>query len=73
MSKKSTKNSPAVLSIDDLNKNLSQKQADLLAAKRGLAAGELTNPRVITVTRREIARILTAKRLQESSNMETKS
>lgn len=39
---------------------LSQLRQELIDAKRSLAANELPNPRVITSTRREIARALTA-------------
>jgi ribosomal protein L29 len=46
-------------------KDLAVKQNDLLEAKRGHRAGELVNPRVITVTRKEIARLKTAIRAEE--------
>ncbi len=39
---------------------LATKQADLLGYKKGLAAGELKNPNVISATKRDIARIKTA-------------
>jgi ribosomal protein L29 len=44
---------------------LTTKQTDLIQAKRGNAQGELTNPHVITVTRKEIARLHTAIRAAE--------
>mgnify|MGYP000935048799 CR=1 FL=1 len=48
-----------------LNEQLAAKRADLLEAKKSLAAGELINPRVITTTRKEIARLLTKINAQE--------
>lgn len=62
---KSTKKAPVVKSLDDLTKDLAVKQNDLFEAKRGHRAGELVNPRVITVTRKEIARLKTAIRIEE--------
>jgi ribosomal protein L29 len=62
---KSTKKAPVVKSLEDLVKDLAVKQNDLLEAKRGHRAGELVNPRVITVTRKEIARLKTAIRAEE--------
>lgn len=62
--KKSTKK-PAAKSIADLRAELTTKQADLLTAKRSHAAGELVNPRVLTTTRKEIARLHTAIRAAE--------
>lgn len=61
-----------VKSVEQLRSELETKRADLLQAKRGLAAGELANPRVITVTRKEIARLLTAIRAAENSKKESK-
>lgn len=43
----------------ELQKLLAEKRADLIAAHRSLAAQELPNPRVVTNTKREIAKILT--------------
>lgn len=62
---KSTKKAPVVKSLEELKSDLVTKQNDLLEAKRGHRAGELVNPRVITVTRKEIARIKTAIRAEE--------
>lgn len=45
---------------EQLKELLAAKQADLLGYKKGLHVGELKNPGVIKVTRREIARIKTA-------------
>ena len=59
--KKPVKKTPiAQQSPDELRTALAAKQADLLGYKRGLAAGELTNPRIITTTRKDIARLMTA-------------
>lgn len=46
--------------VEQMRELLVAKQADLVAAKRGHAAGELANPRVLTTTRKEIARLHTA-------------
>ena len=53
--------------IEQLRTDLATKQADLLEAKRGHAAGELANPRVLTATKKEIARLHTAIRAAELS------
>lgn len=59
------KSAVIVKSIDDLRAELISKVSDQLQAKRGNAAGELTNPHIITVTRKEIARLHTAIRAAE--------
>lgn len=53
---------PAVVvqTIDQLQTALVAAQTDLIESKRGHRLGELTNPRVITVTRKKIARLQTA-------------
>lgn len=58
--KKSAAKKPSEMSMDELQKQLVAKQADLLDAKRSHKAGELINPRVLTATRREIAQLHTA-------------
>lgn len=69
VSKKATE----VKTINQLRADLVTKTADLLQARRGNAAGELTNPRVITVTRKEIARLKFAIHADEiASAKETK-
>jgi ribosomal protein L29 len=55
--KKTTKKATEVKTIESLRVELAAKQAEMLEAKRGLAAGELANPRVITATRKAIARL----------------
>lgn len=47
------------VSVKDLHAKLADLRKDLGDARRGLAANELPNPRVIRTTRREIARTLT--------------
>lgn len=65
--KKTTKTAKAteVKTIDQLQAELTAKQNDLIEAKRGHKLGELTNPRAITVMRKEIARLHTAIRADE--------
>jgi ribosomal protein L29 len=63
--KKAVKPAKEVKSLADLQKDLAAKQADLLQARQGHRAGELVNPRTITVTRKEIARLKTAIRAEE--------
>ncbi len=58
--KKTVKQANVVKSVVDLEKDLAAKRRDLIEAKRSHKAGELVNPRVLSETRREIARILTA-------------
>lgn len=62
---KKTAKAVEVKTMAQLREELTAKIADLLQARRGNAAGELTNPRVITVTRKEIARLHFAIRAQE--------
>lgn len=47
------------LTQPELEAKLTEAQTELTAAKRSQAAGELVNPRVITTTRRSIARLKT--------------
>ena len=54
-----------VKTMDQLVSELATKKTDLLQAKKGNAAGELTNPRVITTIRKDIARLHTAVRATE--------
>lgn len=57
--KKNVKQAEVVKTADELKKDVAAKRADLLEAKRSLAAGELVNPRVLSTYRKEIARMLT--------------
>jgi ribosomal protein L29 len=72
MAKTTAKKATEVKTIGELQVQLETKRADLLAARRGLAAGELANPRVITTSRKEIARILTAIRATQDDAKESK-
>ncbi|MBM3209919.1 50S ribosomal protein L29 [Candidatus Saccharibacteria bacterium] len=57
-SKKAVKAAATPKSVDE---QLSEKRQDLLDYKRSHAAGELVNPTVLKATRKEIARLQTAK------------
>lgn len=71
--KKATpKKADEVKTIAQLQEELLQKRTDQLANKRSHAAGELVNPRVITATRKEIARLHTAIRAAELAAKESK-
>lgn len=70
--KKTAKQAEEVKTLAQLQDELKTKRQDLLEAKRGHAAGELANPRVLTTTRKEIARILTAIRAAELGEKESK-
>jgi len=69
-STKTAKEAITVKSSADLQKDIAAKQQDLLQAKRSHKAGELVNPRVLTKTRREIARLKTALRHNELNGEE---
>lgn len=58
--KKNVKEAKEVKTLEQLRASLAEKQSDLLGAKRSHAAGDLVNPRVLTTTRKEIARLHTA-------------
>jgi ribosomal protein L29 len=70
--KKTVKKADEVKTLAQLQDELIAKRNDLLEARRGHAAGELANPRVLTATRKEIARLLTAIRATEKSEKESK-
>ncbi len=63
--KKVTKKADEVQTVEQLTSKLAEARQDLLEARRSNAAGELINPRVITHTRKEIARLSTAIRAAE--------
>ena len=63
--RKTAKKAEEVKTLDQLREELAAKQQDQLEAKRSHAAGELVNPRVLTHTRKEIARLHTAIRAAE--------
>jgi ribosomal protein L29 len=54
---KVTKVAAEVKTIEQLRTELLAKQTDQIALKRGHAAGEVANPKVLTSTRKEIARL----------------
>jgi len=62
---KAVKEAVEVKTIDQLRLDLIALQTNLIESKRGHKLGELTNPRVITVTRKKIARVQTAIRAAE--------
>lgn len=68
---KPTKKASEVKTLDQLQEELASKRQDLLEAQRSHAAGELVNPRVITKTKKEIARLLTAIRSLEQEREES--
>jgi ribosomal protein L29 len=72
MATKKTAKAEEVKTVAQLHEELATKRNDLLEAKRGHAAGELANPRVLTATRKEIARLLTAIRAYENGEKENK-
>lgn len=72
MATKKTTKAEEVKTVAQLHEELAAKRNDLLEAKRGHAAGELANPRVLTATRKEIARLLTAIRAFENGEKENK-
>ena len=66
---KAVKKAPVIKTIDEMKVYLLAKQTDMVDAKRGHKAGELANPRVITATRKEIARLHTAIRAAEIAGL----
>ncbi len=65
--KKTAKPAEEVKTLEQLREDLATKRKELVDAKRGHRAGELQNPRVLTATRKDIARIQTAIRAAEMS------
>ena len=73
MATKKTITAPEIKTIDQMKTDLIAKTTDLLQAKRGNKSGELANPRFITVTRKEIARLnFSIHALERSANKENK-
>lgn len=70
--KKAAVKATEVKTIEQLAEELSAKQNDLIEARRSHAAGELINPRVLTSTKKEIARLHTAIRAAELRAEESK-
>jgi ribosomal protein L29 len=71
MAEKKTTKAEEVKTVEQLRTELATKQADLLEARRGHALGELANPRVLTATKKEIARLHTAIRAAEIAAKES--
>lgn len=67
--KAAPKKADEVKTIDQLKTELQVKLNDQLEAKRSHASGELVNPRVITSTRKDIARLHTAIRAAELASL----
>jgi len=62
---KVVKKTAEIKTVVQMRSDLADKQNDLIGYKKGHKMGELTNPRVITSTRKEIARLKTAIRAAE--------
>lgn len=72
MADNKTTKATEVKTVEQLQGELVAKRVDLLQARRGHAAGELANPRVLTSSKKEIARLMTAIRAAELSEKESK-
>ncbi|MGK2896006.1 MAG: 50S ribosomal protein L29 [Candidatus Saccharimonadales bacterium] len=72
MTEKTTKKAVTVKKELTLAEQVATKRTELFDMMRSLAAGELVNPRVITATRKDIARLLTAIRAEELAAKESK-
>jgi ribosomal protein L29 len=57
---KAAKAASEVKTLEQLHNELSQLRADQLDSRKSHVQGELVNPRVLTVQRKQIARVLTA-------------
>ena len=66
MDTKKTKDATVVKTVEELKTELEAKRKDLLEARRSHASGELVNPKVLRVYRKEIARLLTQINEKES-------
>ena len=66
MATKKTKDATFVKTVEELKTELEAKRKDLLEARRSHASGELVNPKVLRVYRKEIARLLTQINEKES-------
>ena len=62
---KVAKEATEVKTINQMRADVAAKQTELIEAKRGHRLGELTNPRVIGVARKQIARLHSAIRAAE--------
>ena len=66
MATKNAKDATVVKSLEELKAELQSKRNDLLEARKSHAAGELVNPKVLGVYRKDIARLLTQINAKES-------
>lgn len=66
MATKNAKDATVVKSIEEMKAELQSKRNDLLEARKSHAAGELVNPKVLSVYRKDIARLLTQINAKES-------
>lgn len=65
-STRTIKKATEVKSLADLQKDLAAKRQDLMDSRKSHRAGELVNPRILSTTRKEIARLLTAIRVAQA-------
>lgn len=56
--------------VVSVTEQLAAKRQDLFESRRSHRAGELVNPRILRTTRKEIARLMTAKRAAELAGKE---
>ena len=66
MATKNAKDATVVKSLEELKTELESKRTDLQEARKSHAAGELVNPKVLSVYRKDIARLLTQINEKES-------
>ena len=66
MATKQAKDATVVKSLEELKTELQSKRKDLLEARRSHSAGELVNPKILGVYRKDIARLLTQINKKES-------
>lgn len=64
---KSTKKVELPKTLPELLEMAETVRTDILEAKRSLAQGELVNPHILTVKRKQLARVLTAVKAVEAS------
>lgn len=64
------KKTAAKSASQSLEQQLADKQQDLLQANRSHKSGELVNPRILSATRKDIARLKTAIRQQQLTKEE---
>lgn len=70
--KAAPKKAVGVKDLAALEKDLAAKRADYIESQKSHRAGELVNPRVLTKTRKDIARLMTAVTAAKKSEKESK-